>query len=257
MRRTRRRTGVWLPASPYNAVQGPAVDPATPIVVPNALIFKEVILSINQNRGDSTTVSVPVVGDLNEDLIAGIKTADKIGDYEYAGSLADVGVGYSIKRIVGKIFASMFQYDYQDTTASTRYVFSAGLIVRRVDDTGEPLAADAGENFVDTYNAIRDPYIWRRQWVLENTVEKVAQAASGYYNFAPGNYAYGSVADGPHVDVKTRRTVKLEERLFLDLTVSALNGEAAQLASSCLVYWDLRVFGRIFQSAGNRRNASR
>lgn len=242
----RRRNGVWLPPDPYNAVFT-ATD--VPIQTPLQSVIKVVPIDAPSSAGFSITKSVPLIGDLNEDIIAGVLDPTSIPGNRSSGTLGDISWGYSLARVVGKIFANIEQDNITEDAASD-FMLTAGIIVRRVDDSGLPVTADT---FTDTYEASRDPWVWRRNWMLQN----VGAANIGAFVWPRNNLEVPGVLDGPHVDAKTRRTVKLEERLFLDLTATALNGTDMQVSTRIRVNFDLRFFGRVFQSSGNKRNASR
>lgn len=67
-----------------------------------------------------------------------------------------------------------------------------------------------------------------------------------------------SALDSGHIDQKTARIVGPEERLFLDVSVTAL---AQELENNGITFIDcafeMRVLASIKSGSGNRRNASR
>lgn len=238
----RRRAGIWLPPDPNNTLlgQGAISNPAQNVI-------KAINIPLSNQQGTTTTVpSIPMVGDFNEDVIAGLGGAG-------GNTLNDMTFGYSLQRIVGKIFLGVEQDNVTDNAAST-WLFEAGFMVRRVDDGGVPTTLD-----VDTmsYEAWRDPWIWRRSWVLHNYGATPGVPSLNGYLWPGTNSDTGSALDGPHVDAKTHRTVKAEERLFFDLSAIALDGTDDVTESVAFAFLDLRFFGRVFQSAGNKRNATR
>lgn len=244
------RTGLWLPPDPSDTIAGQFTGGS--IATPSANAIKYVQLSLPGNAGDGSNVNAGLVGDFVEEIIAGTGyTGSPNPSFQY-GTLADMSVGYSLKRVVGKLFVAIEQDNVADDVAGT-WMVTAGIIVRRVDQNGDPVETDT---FTDAYEATRDPWIWRRNWLLQNS--GATPGANRIRGILPGSNAfYNSVADGPHVDQKTRRTVKSEERLFLDVSAIALDGTAAQLITTAYIVWDFRFFGRTFTSAGNRGNASR
>lgn len=247
--RRKRNNGRWLPPDPYNTI---VTDADLPVTNVTQCIIKEVHLPTATVIGGSRTVSVPLVGDANEDIIPGAVNASG----EISHTLVDVAFGYSLKRVVGKMFCSIAQQNI-DPDDVRQVMVTVGLMVRRVNEAGAPTALNT---FTDTYDATCDPWIWRRNWLLTNQVAMLANRPTSYLVGSGTNYAHGpALGDGPHVDAKTRRTVKAEERLFLDFTVTTLDsGENGQIDGAAVyLYFDLRFFGRVFQSATNRRNASR
>lgn len=173
------------------------------------------------------------------------------------GSLSDFeGSAYRLRRIVGKLWVGVEVEQF--TTQPSLFVVTAGFIILRVDTSGNPLSS--GNNYhPQILDSERDPWIWRRSWLLRNNIvrDNAFTNFGGFNRDVPSfNGAYGSVADGPHVDAKTARIVSDEERLFLVVGFTTLDG--AQETSG-IVTWlaDLRVLASMKTSSGNRRNASR
>lgn len=166
------------------------------------------------------------------------------------------GGGYRLRRIVGKCFAAMDQ-----PTGIGRpeaLLVTAGFIVLRVDPfTGDPLrAATANDYSPQLFGSERDPWIWRRTWLLGNNATPTT--SNGVETFPRNNAEYGSVADGPHIDQKTARTVKTEERLFFVASAVSLGTAfATPLAGRAVVTLDYRLLGSPMKVMGNRGNASR
>lgn len=164
-------------------------------------------------------------------------------------SLADVeSTGYRLRRIVGKIWCAVDQV-VQDDAGTV--MCTAGIMVRRVDAGGAPVANSDPGNF----NNMCDPWVWRRSWLLANAASTNTEDTF-LITMPTANTQLGSVADGPHVDQKTARLVGPEERLFLTCGATLMNG---QNEGTMRVRWatDLRVLGSMRTSSGNRRNASR
>lgn len=182
-------------------------------------------------------------------------------------SLSDIiGSEYFLNRIVGKCFATRIPA-FADVIGdnSQPVLFGAGFFVARCNDNssgggpdtpiGSASAAELRDNYspleVDT---IREPWIWRRTWLLGSSGLR-APFATAFLNAggAPAStMLYGSVADGPHIDAKTKRRVRLDERLFF--VVSAVTfpfGLATQSAQRVEGYLDYRIFGQL-RRAQNR-----
>lgn len=178
-------------------------------------------------------------------------------------SLADVeSSGYRLRRIVGKIFVYADTLD--DASGIQAVGVTAGLIVRRVDSLGISLASQVGlgQNSCNPslHENEMDPWIWRRSWVLLNPVLFTASAGPELDIAATWNNSqFGSAMDGPHVDQKTARVVGPEERLFLDVSVTALIGAdgVSEIPNDTLCFYEFRILGSMRTSSGNRRNASR
>lgn len=245
--RTRRRRPqvVWLPPAPENRI---AANPAIAGYNPGGFT-----LELDFAPG-TTPVGTEVVG--YTPLISDIPSAQFQASGLALESLADIqGSAYRLRRIVGKLYCGYEQST--DVGAVPAVLVTAGIIVLRVDPSGQPIQASAPENYSPArINQWADPWVWRRTWILSNFNLIVG---TGYNAWPETNAGYGSVADGPHIDQKTARIVSLEERLFLVVSMLALiSGNPAGATDSALHVWgDLRFVGSLKRMAGNRRNASR
>lgn len=240
MRRRKPRV-VWLPSTNANSLDAARTN--------NYQIFS---VDASGIAGDFATAEIPVVIDA--------EGQDPLG--ATATSLADIyDSGYRLRRIVGKIFA-LAQQRAEDTPPAV--IVTAALIVRKVNPvSGQSLASltlDAELMSPGQIRNINDPWIWRRSWILTNVL--ATGAALSRFGSIPtqSNYGarYGSVADGPHIDQKTARSVGPEERLFLNVSSTVLDaGGDPQLTLPVTILTDLRVLGSLKTSVGNRNNASR
>lgn len=237
--RRRKAGGVWLPTSPNNtfAQGGTISDPAQSAWHTNFLVANPA------GAGGIGILEQELVGDFNEEEIAGVAGA----------TLNDVIQGYKLRRVVGNLFIGVAQIpDATPETATYAWAVTAGIIVRRVDKNGNAVNTDPDPQ---SYEAQRDPWIWRMSWILQNYRARGDQAVLTSV-WPSNNVDYPSGLTGHHVDQKTFRTVGPEERLFLDIACLNLNGDNSDQAMN--VYWDFRFFGYITRNAqGNRRNASR
>lgn len=240
---------MWLPPSLDNKVTGNPAS-STTITVPNDGAIGRYQQVVNLRSPDTDGVydafDVALLGDSKPNVLPGSSDGD---------TLADFAFGYSLKRIVGNIWCCPEQTRFTENV-DFPYLFmcTAGIIVKRVNDAGSAVNA----TIPDLYDSQTDPWIWRRSWLLCNQPQASRAANATYFAAPSNNAAYGSVAEGTKCDAKTRRTIKQEERLYMTLQatcVQNLDGQDAQYAVDW--YWNLRFFGRVFQSAGNRRNASR
>lgn len=183
-----------------------------------------------------------------------------------------LGNEYFIKRIVGKLFASHRQQTNAggDPSLPGAALFGAGFFIARANDTsqgpdqpiGSASIVERQENYSPlSEDTIREPWIWRRTWVLQNYFQRGASAL-GRATFDPalaanatefqGVYVptstmeYGSVLDGPHIDAKTARRVKQDERLFFVVASRALP-TASVFNTNGLIdgYLDFRILGAL------------
>lgn len=238
MRSRRKQRVVWLPPDPNNRIaqQGP-VGPTF-----NSLGTAEIITA--QNPGDFAGTAFPVAGDIGN--------ADNFV-MDGAHSLSDLfNSGYRLRRICGQLFVCCRQRQYQDVLSATNWLVTAAFQVMRVDTTGNPVDAQAAAP--DILVNQDNPWIWRRSWLMTN-----------FGAFTPGpDDPYGSVSnlglsvrEGTFVDQKTARIVGPDERLFMNVQVTTLNGSGGVDLTGIQLYWNLRFVASLKTNLGNRRNASR
>lgn len=169
-------------------------------------------------------------------------------------SLADLeSSAWRLRRIVGKIFVGC-----STPGLAPAFAVTVGFIVLKVnEDDGTPLrAADTTAYAPDTVSANRDPWIWRRAWVLGHGPVTGGVYNAGINSLPNDNTKYGSVADGPHIDAKTNRRIGPEERLFMVLTARNWCNPSEQGNNEMFWYLDYRLLGSTMK-ASNRGNASR
>jgi len=187
--------------------------------------------------------------------LEGLVVIPLVFDQPFAGSagtsLSDIeNSGYRLRRIVGKIYASVEQLEQADAGAA---LCTAGIIVLRTSETGVATNPSISPQGLDNIDA---PWIWRRTWILANGSS--TQAFTNYVDSAPfSNFEGGpSALDGPHVDQKTARIVSREERLHLVLSVMQIHTALTE-AIHVQWIWDFRVLASMRTTSGNRRNAVR
>lgn len=155
-------------------------------------------------------------------------------------SLRDLAEGqdWLCKRIVGKIPLWANGGTFANANAQwTRCIVTFGIFVARAEDDA-PGNVDLDDDEVDPANLdnIRNPWMFRRTWVLlnpgagENATYKPVVGASGVNN---DNQSWSGEA-GPHVDIRVARRIRKEERLWYaasikgaDVGVSLVTGTRA------------------------------
>jgi len=226
--------------------------------------------SLVLNAGGTTSV---IVAPCTYDVPA----EGDIVDPDDPGALAGmVGQEYFLRRIVGKIFLE--NRTALDTTGETTFpgaaLVGAGFFVARAASehagggANVPIGAASAIELQENYNplsedCIREPWIWRRTWVLTSAVLAAAQktlkfAGAGviqspnWSNLPATNVEYGSVQDGPHIDAKTKRRVKLDERLWFVVACKPLPvGTTVEASGAIRGYLDYRLFADL-RKARNR-----
>lgn len=174
-------------------------------------------------------------------------------------SLADFqGSAWRLRRCVGNLFVAAYDIAGNPGFATPQsVVVGAGLIVLKTDEAGEPLAqTDASYSPLAQKN-IRDPWIWRRTWVLQPQAFSTVPNVGPQLAYPSSNIYYGTAVGGPYMDAKTNRRIGLEERLFLAIDGYWRIPPGIQ-GTGTLINWtfDYRLLGSLMKET-NRKNASR
>lgn len=174
------------------------------------------------------------------------------------------GKDYAITRIVGKIWAAAQQYtpvisEGELAEAVPEFiVWCAGLAILPVDSSGVPEESDTDYNPLLSANSAKS-WMWRRTWTLWNNLAEAAtpDPTQPLYT-GPTNVAnVGSGTwDAGHVDAKSRRRVRKEERLFLITGVyigNIVDATGESVGTTNTVYsiswgYDFRVLGGMRKS---------
>lgn len=252
MRRTRRRTRyTWLPTLGTAGVEG-SDDNAS---------GREFTLNVLAT-GDSEVVITPLTFDQPQEG----------DDLNLANNPLGTVLGneYFLKRIVGKLFATITQQTALngDPSAPSLALFGAGFFIARANDTsqgadqpiGSASPSERSENYSPlSEDVIREPWIWRRTWLLQNRFQDFeflkarasAQFAAGTNrgqseDIPTTTMGYHSVADGPHIDAKTARRIKQDERLFFVVAARQFPiGSVSDSNGSMIGYLDFRLLGAL------------
>lgn len=238
-RRGRRRNVVWLP-NLKRVIDTQAGD------IPTNLLIGTIPVD---SRADFTTLTFPLVRDENPEQ----DTDNTLADYTQGG--------YILKRVVGKLFVGMRQQLNEPGPDVACGIVTAALeVLRTSPDDNNPISATTSN-----YNPLaegneRDPWIWQRSWILANGNANPAglTGALETWGLAPFlNVEYGSVMDGPHVDVKVGRRIGTEERLFLSMTTNSIEEWVEGTVDGDVDFiFQYRVLGIPVRSS-NRKNTSR
>lgn len=190
-----------------------------------------------------------------------------------------IGNEYILKRIVGKVFVDLA---YNNDTGApvplieiSNVIVAAGFFVARFDPTANepfnPVAATTqGVALYSPLNSslMREPWIWRRTWLLGPGAWGVSQGATAppSQNIIPpelpngnilsggypsNNTQFPGVLDGPHIDAKTGRRVRQDEGLFFSAAahIMPFSVNAADHPSAFVnIHLDVRCLGALRRS---------
>lgn len=199
--------------------------------------------------------SIPVQSDLTTATDVFPVIADRPDDISNAGDqmVNFIGTNIFLKRIVGKLY---IQYQQNASNVSpppipSSVIVTAGFFIARADDTqDQPIGASVNlynDYSPDANQTQREPWIWRRTWLLGNN-GAVPDSLTGNSQpgaFFPASNAARSVLDGPHIDAKTARRTQSDERLFFALTTRAFTTVQAQTDGQIEYYLDCRYLGAL------------
>lgn len=169
---------------------------------------------------------------------------------------------YIISRIVGQLFVA------RDNPANGGGLIGwpaihvcAGIFVARAADGQSEFsdavpagwtAADAERLYSPSQTQnIREPWMWRRSWILGYGVNPpdslYTTPSSAWEQFPTVNTMYPNMSDH-RVDIKSKRRVRLDERLWLVATAMPVVNTFGNAGVNIEVASDLRIFGNIVKA---------
>lgn len=242
-RRTRRRRGTWMPILGTRYQNEAALNTSTPLRLNGVVPIDN---SIQPTITDNTLIVIPVVPDFTQ-LPSG-NTGDSINEFANLRDLTS-GQDWVCERIVGKIHVSLDPTPDNGVANKTwpYALLKAGFFVARADSDDEATTTllDDEVDPLGIDNSM-DPWMWQRSWLLANPGFTAAVIAD-----VPGSNArYGSVMDGPHIDIPVKRRIQRESRLWFAMSSQGF-GPATALDpnSPNTPTWsgllDVRVFGHL------------
>jgi len=220
----------------------------------------EVLLQPEQHKSTQPTdtggslVCQPIVPDFTA-----FETATEPFQYTLADQVQ--GQDWFLRRIVGKINLFVLAGTATPTQAAqwgSIFVTLGFFVARALDE--DPTNVGLQDNEVDPQNAdnIRQPWLWRRTWTLSDTSNSAFSGTAMVQPFPGTTCGYGSVAEGGHIDAKTMRRIRREERLWYCMSVvgADIGAEGMSDGKSTQPHiagtLDLRLLGALRKS----RNAS-
>lgn len=169
------------------------------------------------------------------------------------------GQDWFLKRIVGKVWVGVSQSSPVVTPAVSwiSCVIGCAFFVARAKDD-DPESPDLEEKEYDPLDSqnVRQPWIWRRTWLLTDFGVAPAAGLPQYRIWPSSNMLNtgGGVLDGPHLDAKTARRIRREERLWFVASTFGFNhfvDEGGTVSGSqmvCTVNVDYRILGQMRKS---------
>jgi len=244
MRRKRRARGTWFPN--VGSLTG---DPDA--------VVSGLIGSVTVAANTSGTTGGPVLNQIFQ--VVQDAPLDPEEANNQSGQLSRIiGQEYILQRIVGSIFVSLQDFSSTEQDSPRNALVTAGFFVARAQDPeqvggqdlpigAQPLSSDDNYSpqLVDT---VREPWIWRRSWMLGKLVEPADISLQQLFpGFPPSNYGAGSMREGTHIDAKSKRRVGNDDRLWLAISTMSMsvNDDVDGLVN---FYVDHRVYGTIVRA---------
>jgi len=230
--RRRRNRGTWFPVLSTYPNEAEPIAPLTTILE----------LGTDDNEINVTGV-LPLTFDYPQEPASADRTVETLSEL--------IGSEYLFKRLVGKAFIG--HNTVPGLNERPAVLVGLGFFVARAADDaslfGATLPIGANDNIDEDYgplhpNTIREPWMWRRTWLLGGNPEG---ANPQFATLPAGTWGYGSVMDGPHVDIKVKRRVRQDERLWVALQarrwpLTTVPDNSPSQVQMCL---DYRIFGEL------------
>lgn len=244
--RRRRTKYTWFP----NVGTAPANSPVDDDYSGRSIGLANIPLT-----GQTATGIAELTFDVPHENVAVITADDPLSEF--------IGNDYILKRIVGKIFVSRSNEDDNGGTgigvaAASGVLVGAGFFVARAAPSPNQTLPIGGLNQADlaanfntlSSDCIREPWLWRRTWILGPGKPNGVLDTLGK-SFPRTNAEYGSVADGPHIDSKVARRVTQDDRLFFALNAKLAPGDIGKTETvSVSAYLDYRILGALRKAKG-------
>lgn len=242
----RKQNVVWLPPDTTHGIELASNNLSSPTAP--AVMSALLTVPVNASPGTYVVGTFPVVGDWAND--EGILVNEASGF-----TLSDLyKSGYRLRRICGQFWAAWINQVDADADAPCNVMVTMAFQVMQTNDNGDPADAEAG--IPDIYETTRNPWIFRRSWILTNYAQNPTGPKLGV--ITTGNAAF-NVREGTFFDQKTARTVGRDQRLFMCVQVTPLDGDPVGAAEQQIKFWwNFRMLGSLFKvSASNRHHSSR
>jgi len=191
-----------------------------------------------------------------------------------------VGGEYILRRIVGNCFVSRTAATTSAQTANGPPVLvTAGFFVARAEDSTQedvtgrrPIGAETTAELRENYSpasvsTLREPWIWRKRWILGNllpgTANFVSQTLGAFMTAPSTNVLYPSKHTDASIDARTIRRVGNDDRLWfvvsarkistgdwIDVGTSPFNPSIEQGPVVVNTHLDYRLLGSLVRPRG-------
>jgi len=187
--------------------------------------------------GDTTIAYTPLVLD----------TTPQPDQDNLSSSLRDYveGQDYLLQRVVGKVWMGPFFASDPEALNISEVIGCFALAVLPATELGAPGIDPEEWNPLLARNS-QQPWIWRRTWRLDNTVDLWPNTYGNLVGFPSTTAGYSSLEEGGHVDARSKRRIIKEHRLFAIAAVGVLQAGGGSADFTNLEFgFDLRVLGTL------------
>jgi len=246
--RRRRRRVTWLPTNGTNLeiIQG------TPDVGVNAF---QSTFTHNFNTGYTKTdliplnpFDLPVEPDNVPTSVTPFQTLNDV-----------IGNEYIVERIVGNCYCACISNDSGSSSNSLKgWLATVGMFVARADDVNPNVpVGDVKSNYSPgLLQNTREPWMFRRTWLLNAKVPaydtnpvniRDLNLAESYNKLPVWNWEYQGLMAGPFFDIRSKRRIRTDERLWLvnQVTGFPMLDEALTGIAQFQFIYDMRMLGAL------------
>lgn len=253
-RKRKRSAGIWYPLAGISGIKS-AIDSGNRSDIQWGSSFSCPV--DYAQAGCLAVTALDAFQDTVDDQYPGVG----VGPTEFTGiGVYQLQHGVLIKRILGKIHLARQQNQADEVPAC---VVTAGVFVApETAGASLPLPEGMTSNIITSASSVSEdhqwrqysplaattqnqPWMWRRTWMLQNS-SSTSNTGSLNVPWPIANWEYGSIADGPNVDIKTKRVVRPGDRLWFALATTPFpNGDTAAEAGVVFAQIDLRMFAKV------------
>lgn len=243
MRRRRKQKFTWMPMLGSRVVGGEADYGASWTRV------QELVPNSDNSVAPNLTVGMtifPLVPDFTQ------LQSDQVGEQFSLRDMTE-GQDWLMKRVVGKVLLQASGPSAYAPDSWPQALVTVGVFVARSQDTAQA-DIDLAQPEYDPTNVdnVRNPWAYRKQWLLTDPHQTVSSGGFRGWNAPTSTMEYGSVADGPTIDIKVARRIRREERLWMVVSAVGFDRERTSVAGNQLVVdglIDVRILGAMRRSS--------
>lgn len=193
------------------------------------------------------------------------ETASELYGLTQGVSLRDLveGQDWVAKRLVGSVFVAVGGVGVAGLDYWYNVEVTCGIAVARAKEAnGELIDLDPVDYDPQAIDNSADSWMWRRSWVLSKPVQSGDRTPPGTWDAIwPTTNAtgYGDIRSGTHIDVKSARRIRREERLWFIMKATGWDPGVAETTAGTnqqppvSITADIRVLGTMRRGQTTKR----